>query len=191
MKQLLFSFVLVVLLGSCTQTNKVSSDRPTNWAQKVSVNGMHNLYKIDSLVYRSEQPHHKEMKELQSMGISTVLNLRHKRNDNWKGRKTKLKLEHIPINTWKVSYDELVNATGILVRAKEPILVHCWHGSDRTGAIIACYRIVKFNWTKEEAIKELVNGGYGFHKNTFQNIVQLINSIDVEKFKMDVTNRNN
>ena len=175
-----------IFLLSCQETKQVTSNRPDEWAQKVNEKGFSNLYKVDERVFRSEQPHHKEMHKLKTMGVSAVLNLRHTRNDNWKSRGIELKLEHVRINTWKISYDELVAATSILMRSKEPILVHCRHGSDRTGAIIACYRIVKFNWTREEAIKEMIEGGYGFHEKTFPNIVQLLRSLDAEKFKTDV-----
>ncbi len=177
-------FLCLLLLLSMSTFAQVA--RPLSWAQKATIKGLSNAYKIDDHVFRSEQPNHKAMKELQSLGIGILLNLRHVRNDRWKGRGTKLKLEHIPINTWRISYDELVQATGLILNAKEPVLVHCWHGSDRTGCIIACYRIIKFHWTKEEAINELVKGGFGFHEKAFPNIVKLLNSIDVEKFKTDV-----
>jgi protein tyrosine/serine phosphatase len=35
-----------------------------------------------------------------------------------------------------------------------PVYVHCRRGSDRTGAVIACHRIVNEGWTAEEAIAE-------------------------------------
>ena len=43
-----------------------------------------------------------------------------------------------------------------------PVLVHCKHGADRTGCIVALYRIVFQSWSKEAAIDEMHNGGYGF-----------------------------
>lgn len=43
------------------------------------------------------------------------------------------------------------------------MVVHCWHGSDRTGAVIAAYRIVQQGWSQHDAIDEMINGGYGFH----------------------------
>ncbi len=185
-RKLFYFLLLSSLLFSCTQTKKISADRLAAWAQQVNTAGLSNLYKVDEHVFRSEQPNHKEMLGLKTMGVSTILNLRHVRNDDHKARRIKLKLEHVRINTWKISYDELVSATAILMKTHEPILVHCLHGSDRTGAVIAGYRIIKFNWTKEEAIKEMIEGGYGFHEKTFPNIVRLLTSMNVEKFKMDV-----
>jgi len=40
--------------------------------------------------------------------------------------------------------------------------VHCQRGADRTGTATAVYRICVEGWTREEAIDEMVNGGYAF-----------------------------
>jgi protein tyrosine/serine phosphatase len=42
-----------------------------------------------------------------------------------------------------------------------PILVHCQHGADRTGTMVAAYRIFIQGWNPEEAIRELPH--FGFH----------------------------
>ena len=48
-------------------------------------------------------------------------------------------------------------------RSCGPFFVHCQHGSDRTGVCIAAYRIVVQGWTKQDAIREMTGGNYGFH----------------------------
>jgi tyrosine-protein phosphatase SIW14 len=172
--------------GQTASTSQISFQRPDTWAKKIDSTSLSNFYKIDSLVFRSKQPDHNGMLQAQSMGIKTVLNLRHIRNDRWKARNTLLKLNHLAINSWKISYSELVIATAFLVKSKNPVLVHCWHGSDRTGCIIACYRMVKQGWSKQQAIDEMLNGGYGFHQKRFAYIPVLLQSIDLEKFRTDI-----
>ena len=38
------------------------------------------------------------------------------------------------------------------------VLLHCYHGSDRTGASVAMYRIIFENWTIDDAVKEMKQG---------------------------------
>ena len=41
--------------------------------------------------------------------------------------------------------------------------MHCQQGADRTGTMMAFYRIAVQGWPKDDAIAEMKNGGYGFH----------------------------
>jgi hypothetical protein len=45
-----------------------------------------------------------------------------------------------------------------------PVLVHCHFGSDRTGTMCAVYRVAVQGWSKEEAIAEMTQGGFGFNE---------------------------
>ncbi len=179
-------YLPLLLLFGCAGTTMVADKRPSEWSQKIELQGFSNIYKIDEYVYRSEQPHSNEMGALSHYGIKTVLNLRKTRNDNREANGTTLSLQHVPINTWRMSYDDLVKSMVLLQRAEKPVLVHCLHGSDRTGCIIAAYRIVNNDWTKEEAIKELIEGGYGYHEKWFPNIIKLIKALDVAQLKKDI-----
>ena len=46
-------------------------------------------------------------------------------------------------------------------QARGPVLMHCKHGSDRTGLMSAMYRVVVEGWSKEDALKEMTQGGFG------------------------------
>jgi tyrosine-protein phosphatase SIW14 len=39
-------------------------------------------------------------------------------------------------------------------RTQAPVFVHCHEGKDRTGMIIACYRISHDNWSNQKALAE-------------------------------------
>lgn len=179
---LTLSFLFLVYVGKSQTAN--STLRPANWAEKINASAFHNLYKVDTDVYRSEQPKGKGMHQLDSIGIKTLLNLRQSRRD--KAKETSLSLVRIPMNAWKLSYADMVTGIKAIAQAKKPVLVHCKYGSDRTGCIIAAYRISKCNWTKEEAIKELREGGFGFHEKNYPNILMLLGTLDIEKLKKDI-----
>ncbi len=43
------------------------------------------------------------------------------------------------------------------------MLVHCYHGADRTGLVVAMYRVIYQGWSLDAARSEMIDGGYGFH----------------------------
>lgn len=181
------SFPTILFLISSCQTAKVGlSIRPSNWATKVELQGLNNMYKVDNDLYRSEQPNAKAMFLLDSMKIKTILNVRRIRNDRHEAKNTKLVLKHVPINTWFINYDDIVASLKEIVKSEKPILIHCKHGSDRTGCVVATYRMVKCGWTKEESIREFKDGGFGYHAGWYPNILRLLNKIDIEQLKKDI-----
>ena len=119
-------------------------------------------------------------------GIKYNLNLRQFHDDEDELSDTPIKTYHIPINTSEMSYEQLVKSVSYLLKRDGKTLVHCLHGSDRTGTVIARYRIGVEGWSKKKAIDEFVNGGFGFHSFWFPNLPKLLNSLDVEQFKKDI-----
>jgi len=170
---------------SCGTKESVPVDRQEGWAKKVEVNSLDNLYKVDEVLFRSEQPDVQAVQELQQMGIKTVLNLRRFKNDK-KPANCPVSMVHVRINTWTISYNDVLTSLREIEKAEKPVLVHCKHGSDRTGAVVAAWCMVKHNCSKEQVIYELRKGGYHFHEKYFKNIIRLINSIDVEQLKKDM-----
>ncbi len=51
--------------------------------------------------------------------------------------------------------------------------------------MIAMFRIIEQGWTKEEAIQEMVEGGYGFNR-AWINIVQYLKQVDVEGIRKNL-----
>ena len=84
-----------------------------------------------------------------------------------------------------VSEAQLISALRIIKNRKAPIVIHCHHGSDRTGAVCALYRIVFQNIPKEVAIREMTEGGFGFHR-IYKNIIRRIRKADIERIRKEV-----
>lgn len=156
-------------------------------AERIDLSGskLDNFYRVDDGVYRSNQPSGKDFELLEKFGIREVLNLRNWHNDTAEARKTALKLHRISSRATTISQPEIIASLRIITQRQGPIVVHCWHGSDRTGAVIAMYRIVIQGWTKAAAIDEMVNGGFGFHKQ-YSQIIDMINQADIEQIKMGI-----
>ena len=62
------------------------------------------------------------------------------------------------------------------------MLLHCLHGADRTGMMIAMYRMLYQDWPRDKAIDELKNGGYGYHA-VWKNIERYLSRVNVEDIR--------
>ena len=69
--------------------------------------------------------------------------------------------------------------------ARVPVLVHCQHGADRTGSMIAVYRVIVQGWSKDDAIREMKEGGYGFHR-IWGNLPEWIENLDIDGVRREV-----
>ena len=98
---------------------------------------------------------------------------------------TSLILHHLPTRATLLRLDDLVTAMQIIRDRKGPLLFHCWHGSDRTGAVAAMYRMVFQHVPKQHAIDEMVEGIFGFHM-IFDNIIDTIDEADIEHIRQEL-----
>jgi len=123
------------------------------------------------------------MKELKKLGIKTVVNLRSFSSDRPEMGDTGFNYEHIYVKAWHAEDKEVVRFLKIVTgEGKQPVLVHCQHGADRTGTMCAIYRIAVQGWSKEEALKEMREGGFGYHE-IWKNLVRYIKGLDVEEIR--------
>jgi len=158
-------------------------ERPAQWAIPITMAGVGNLHKINEGLYRSEQPTREGMKNLEKMGIKTVINIRALHSDSNEISGTTLLNDALSVKTWHIEDEDVIRVLRTIQKKENgPFLIHCLHGADRTGVMSALYRIVVQGWTKEDALKEMVDGGYGFHP-VWTNIITYVKNVDVEKIK--------
>lgn len=153
--------------------------------EKVEGLGLNNMYKVDEGVYRSEQPGDKQFEALEKYGIKESLSLRYWNSDKKHIKNTTIIAHRVRMNAHDINDYDVINALRIIKNRKGPILIHCKHGSDRTGVIVAMYRLVFQDWSKEDALTELKTEDYGFHK-IYVNIPRYINNVDVDYIKQQV-----
>ena len=177
--------LLVLILWFAALSAADTQQRPANWAQPVESSALDNFFRLDDKVYRSAQPDRKGFEAAYGLGIRNVLNLRNYHSDDSKAKGFGLKLFRVKMEAGGLTAERMVQALRIVREAEGPILIHCWHGSDRTGAVSAMYRIVFQGWSKEDAITELINGGYGYH-SIYGNIPQFIRNADIDDMKKRV-----
>ena len=181
---LLVPITLLFLLSPALNAAE-QAPRPDTWAQPVQAKHLKNFYKLDDKVYRAAQPGDEGFQELRSLGIRNALNFRNYHSDANEAKGTGIRLFRIKMEAGEIETSQAIEALRIIKTSDGPIVIHCWHGSDRTGLISALYRIVFQGWSKDDAIDELMHGGYGYH-SMYKNIPEYIRKVDIEKVKQGV-----
>jgi tyrosine-protein phosphatase SIW14 len=146
--------------------------------------GPSNLHKVDDKVWRSGQPARYQFRELKKQGVGEVLCLRRWHSDI--NEAPGMDLHHVRMNAGKIKDEQIVRALRAILAADQPILVHCFHGADRTGAVIAMYRMVVQDWPRQKAIDEFMDPKYGHHADYFPNIREYLEKVDIEKIRREV-----
>ena len=137
-------------------------------------------------IYRSAQPSREDFESMAQTASKNILNLRRFNPDDQRMKDAPLTLYHLPIKTRKMTERDLVAALKSIDNTHYNIVVHCKYGADRTGAVIAAYRVIYNNWSKDSAIEEMRNPKYGFHEKLFPNLIELIEDLDVEGIRNEL-----
>ena len=179
----------IALLSGCMITDALpAAKRPSQWGTLLNTES--NFYKISEVVYRSEQPNAELIPLLKENKIDIVINLRNRNKDKTVLAKQPFQQVHIPINTWAIDRNDLLAVMQTIQKAEQnnqKVLVHCYHGSDRTGASIAMYRIIFQNWSTDNALNEMKHGGYGFHP-IWHNIEALFTPENIKWIREQLAN---
>ena len=73
-------------------TSAALAERPATWAQPVKATALKNFHRVTPQIYRSAQPDAAGMRELEKLGVKTVINLRDFNDDEKEARGTKRRL---------------------------------------------------------------------------------------------------
>jgi tyrosine-protein phosphatase SIW14 len=127
-----------------------------------------NLHQVNSSLYRGAQPKDGGVVKLKQLGIKTIINLRdddeRAKSEEKEAQAAGLRYFNVPLPNFNRPDDKTVEQILTLIKSAEnqPVFVHCKRGSDRTGTIIAVYRIDHDGWSGEKAKAEAKRYGLGF-----------------------------
>lgn len=155
-----------------------------------------NFQIVGAELWRGGQPTLNAFTLLKESGAKTIISLREDQPAVQKEREivTALGMDYfaIPIRPFAIPEEEAIDFFLDIVsdRENQPCFVHCLHGMDRTGLVVAIYRMQVHNWSFEEAHEELLK--MGFHtefQNLFQVFVAYAERIKQNKQRADINDR--
>ena len=150
-------FLAVVWLIAGTQVSWCQSEKEPR--------GLPNFGRVADNLYRGGQPSSDGFKSLHAMGVGIVVDLREKPTE---GANEKRQVESLGMKSvgipWSANHEpssaQIVEFLD-LVRANPDtkIFVHCRRGADRTGVMIAAYRIA----VEHKPVAEVVSEMHQYH----------------------------
>ena len=123
--------------------------------------GVRNFGEVTPNLYRGAKPTKKGLQSLANIGINIVVDVGNNKRERREA--TRLGMKYVPIPWHCYNKRDEVFAHFLRLIRENPgkkVFVHCRLGDDRTGMMIAAYRIAEQGWTAEEARKEM--GAFGF-----------------------------
>lgn len=132
-------------------------------ARKLSLDGVPNFGEVSPALYRGAQPSKEGFDALVKMGFDVVIDLRAGSRDGEREKISRLGLQYVSIPWYCGHPDDTTVAlflSALRQNSGKKIFVHCKLGADRTGMMIAAYRIAEQGWDAEEARKEMQAFGF-------------------------------
>jgi tyrosine-protein phosphatase SIW14 len=166
-------------VSPCVASAQISVNAPTQPsianasygapAEKLKIAGVPNAGKISDVLFRGAQPSPQGLVELKKLGVTTVVDLRGNRGpvnrERAQAESLGMRFIDIPVNGWSAPSNAQV-AEFLKLFQQDPtqkVFVHCYYGRDRTGVMVAAYRMAQQNWTSDQAIAEMDSFGFRYY----------------------------
>jgi len=153
--------------------DKMSTNRPKE------VQPLPNFHKVTDYLYRGGEPNPAGMHELKKMGVKTLIDLRAQteaaHDEAALAKKLGMKYINMTMTAEAPTKKQVETLLATIDSAKaknEPVLVHCAHGSDRTGCMIGIWRVTRDNWAFDDTYKEMRKYYFGVKYAKLRNAVK-------------------
>jgi tyrosine-protein phosphatase SIW14 len=142
-----------------------------------NLQGVPNFHQVDDHIYRGAQPTNPGFAELAKLGVKTIIDLRESGERSVAEKKTVeaagMHYLSFPMGGYSVpSAEVMTKLLALFEDAKAgPVLVHCRRGADRTGTVVAVYRMVHDRWENAKALAEAKAFGMSWTERAMQSYI--------------------
>ncbi len=180
----LYALGLIFITGfglPTAQADDSNGQRPPQWATPVG--NQYNLNQMTPTLYRSTLPDRDAVPMLLKLNITTVINFQPEADSSWL-KNPDIKQVQLPYRIGHVDDADVLTVLRAIRDAEDQgsVLIHDRQGTERTGLMAAMYRVVVQGWTKEEALSEMMMGGFG-ESSHFKDSIRYMMQAHVDKLR--------
>lgn len=170
LKNRLLAIVVVAAFASFAAISTGAQIAPIgSRATSLTIQGVPNAGSVTGTLFRGAQPTGNAFADLQKLGMNIVVDFRGEGGEVNAEKKSVeslgMKFVSLPWNGGSIpTRDEILTFFTLLRdNPDQKVFIHCEYGADRTGVMIALYRIAVDHWTPQQAISEMKD----FHYHSF------------------------
>jgi protein tyrosine phosphatase (PTP) superfamily phosphohydrolase (DUF442 family) len=147
-------------------------------AAEATAPGIERFHQVNEKVYRGAQPSAQGFQHLAKIGVKTVIDLREAGSRSTAEQKTVtaagMKYVSIPMRGFSTPVAaDVAKAVAILNDPNAgPVFVHCKQGVDRTGTVLAVYRMTHDKWDNPRALAEAKQIGMHWIEKQMQSYIR-------------------
>jgi len=141
--------------------------------------GLPNFKIVNDRILRGGQPSDDGFKKLAERGVKTVVDLRWVDEHDIPREKQIVEADgmrfiSVPMKGLSApSLKQMTKVLGILEDSNSwPVFIHCRRGADRTGTVLACYRISHDHWQNQKALEEAKTYGLSSFERAMRSFIQ-------------------
>jgi tyrosine-protein phosphatase SIW14 len=138
--------------------------------------GITNFGRVNERVYRGAQPNEIGMASLKQLGIKSIINLRMTNDvvsaEQEQALQYSIVYTNVPLAGFGRPTDaQIQQVLSLIDTLPSPVYIHCQHGCDRTGTVIACYRMKHDGWSGDAALQEARLYGLSFFERGMRGYI--------------------
>ena len=131
--------------------------------------GVPNFRQVTEHIYRGGQPSFTAWPQLAGLGMKTIVDLRQRTEHPVAAESTAvvaagMRYVNFPMNGFATPTAAQMAQVLPLLDGSAKVFVHCKLGCDRTGTVVAAYRIARQRWENRRALSEALSSGLHWYE---------------------------